>query len=152
MIDYKTKKKKKKPMSEEQRKAAAERLAKAREAKGPAKLANIPDNIKVLDDEHPLSLKNTRHNIRVNKQRLANIKNHKNSKVASERALYINLETYIKNLEAYLRTGTYYDFFYGENQESQIISKCVWPSYDENGEIKRCYGVFYEDIAKIWKG
>ena len=50
--------KKRKPMTEEQRQAAAERLAKAREAKGPAQYKNIHPDVVALPDEHYLSLKN----------------------------------------------------------------------------------------------
>ena len=48
-------KKKRKPMTPEQKAAAAERLAKAREAKGPIQYKNVSPDVIALPDDHFLS-------------------------------------------------------------------------------------------------
>ena len=61
-LDVKRKKirKPRKEMTPEQKALAAERLAKAREAKGPAKNSSYDESIRNLPDEHPLSIKTVR--------------------------------------------------------------------------------------------
>ena len=49
--------KKRKPMTEEQKKAAAERLAKAREAKGPIQYKNVSPDVIALPDDHFFHIK-----------------------------------------------------------------------------------------------
>ena len=60
-------KKKRKPMTEEQKVAAAERLAKAREAKGTPKHKNIHPSILAKPDDHFISLKKVRQWIKTQK-------------------------------------------------------------------------------------
>ena len=50
-------KRRRKPMTPEQKAAAIERLAKARESKGPAQHQNICPEVLARPDDHPLCLK-----------------------------------------------------------------------------------------------
>ena len=63
---------------------------------------------------------------------------------------YLNHQAYIRNLERYLRDGDYADDYYGEYGTSKIKWRCAVPAYDNEGEIKRTHGVFYDDIGTVW--
>ena len=107
--------KKKRKMTEEQRAAAVERLAKAREKRMAGKKpANVNEDVLNLPDGHQLRHENVKEWIAYNKDHLKSIKLYKNSKDAKERAEYINTQTYIKNLETWLRTGVYLDHRWGK--------------------------------------
>ena len=62
---------------------------------------------------------------------------------------YLNHQAYIRNLERYLRDGDYADDYYGEYGTSKIKWRCAIPAYDNEGEIKRTHGVFYDDIGTV---
>jgi len=147
-------KRKRKPMSEEQRQAAAERLAKAREKKmedqgGPK---SVHPEVLSLPDENKLSVKNVRTWIKTQKELLSAARADLRASVKGAEARVAMHEGYIRNLDKYLRDGTYCDLFYGEHQESRIRQVCVVPAYDKHGNIKRSYGVFYSDIGGVWLG
>ena len=63
-------KRRRKPMTPEQKAAAVERLAKAREAKGPAQHQNICPEVLTRPDDHPLCLKNVRSWIKSTKEQI----------------------------------------------------------------------------------
>ena len=62
--------KRRKPMTKEQRAAAAERLAKARAAKGASKNLSINENIRNLEDDHPISPAKVKKWLKTNKEAL----------------------------------------------------------------------------------
>ena len=140
-------KRKRKPMSEEQRLAASERLRKAREARGPAKNLSLPENIRNLDKDHYLHPDKVKEWIKVWKAKISGMKYWKDSKDKNQRQEYQTAETYIKNMQSYLTTGTWCDFWYGENREHQIVWKVIANAYEFNGEIKRTKGHFYTDVG-----
>lgn len=142
----KTRKKRKK-MTEEQRKAAAERLAKARESRGPSKNLQIAEEVRLLPDEHPLSLKNVRSWIKENKELLKSMRGLKESKVAKERAHYQSVSVYIQNLESYLRNGVYTDNKYGAEQQNDIKYVVKKMAYYKDGTPKRTVGFVYPDVG-----
>ena len=146
--------KKRKPMSEEQRKAAAERLAKAREARlekqgGPK---NVHPDVLALPEDDALSLKNVRSWIKTQKELLTAARSEERANVKGAIAKRLSHEGYIRNLETYIRTGTYNDMFYGEHQQNRIRSMCVVPAYHPDGTQKRSYGCFYPDLGGIYIG
>ena len=63
--------KRRKPMTKEQRAAAAERLAKARAAKGEPKNLSLHKNIRDLPDDHPISPAKVKKWLKSNKEALA---------------------------------------------------------------------------------
>jgi len=148
--------KKRKPMSAEQREAAAERLKLAREKRmknNPPTYKNIHESVLAIPDDQPMSLKSVRHWIKTQKdlmssERKAMKMDPQNKTGAYSR--YHNCQAYIRNLERYLRDGTYIDGFYGEYGKSLMKWKCVVPSYDKEGNIKRTHGVYYEDLGMTW--
>jgi hypothetical protein len=151
------KRKKRKPMTAEQKAAAAERLAKAREErakKNPPEYKNVADNILALDDEHALSLPSIKRYIKTSQEKLtaarANMRS-KETKIANKAIAEVNsLQGYIRNLQTYLRTGTYTDMFYGEHQQNRMKNVCIKMAYDMDGNPKRNIGTFYPDINAEW--
>ena len=139
--------KRRKPMTKEQRAAAAERLAKARAAKGASKNLSLHQSIREMPDDHPISPAKVKKWLKVNKEALAAAKKdaRSNKKLLGRVGI---LDTYVTNMERYLRTGVWMDLFYGENQEHRIVRKCVPPSYDKDGNVIREVGVIYPDIGK----
>lgn len=143
---------KKRNLSPEQKAAAIERLKKAREAKGPSVNKLIAENVRNLPDEDKLSLKNVRGWIKDNKDTLRGMRWMKNSKDGKERGQYYRAETYIANMETYLRTGVWVDLFYGDQQQHKIkftVAKNHMAYYPD-GTPKRAVGYFYEDINATW--
>jgi hypothetical protein len=137
----------KKKMTEKQKKAASQNLKKARAAKKPSENKSIHESVRNLPESNPLCYKNVKEWIKTQKDLLQSIKHYKNSKNSKEVARYYKVETYITNLNNYLRTGVYNDLFYGNNMQHKIKYYCEYPSYDKDGNIKRSYGVFYDDIG-----
>ena len=141
-----------KPMTAEQKAAAAERLAKARAAKGPAKNSTFDSEVAALPDDHPFSLKNVKQWHKVQKDVLASIRRMKDSKDASERNYYNEVSVYVYNLEQYMRTGVYMDFKAGDNMEKRITQRCLKMAYHADGTPKRTVGVWYPDIGEVYEG
>ena len=139
--------KRRKPMTKEQRAAAAERLAKARAAKGEPKNLSLHKNIRDLPDDHPISPAKVKKWLKSNKEALAAAKKdaRANKKLLGRVGV---LDTYVTNMERYLRTGVWLDMFYGENQEHRVQRRCVAAAYHKDGNIKREVGVIYPDIGK----
>lgn len=139
--------KKARVLTDEQKKAAAARLAAAREAKGPSTNAMIDSDVRKLPDEDIFSLKNVRQWIKTNKELLVAMKGMKDSKESTERSAYANVETYVANLESYLRSGHYTDFRYGEHGQNKVLYVCRAMAYYLDGTPKRSVGVVYPDIG-----
>ena len=139
--------KRRKPMTKEQRAAASERLAKARAAKGEPKNLSLHKDIRNLSDDHPISPTKVKKWLKVNKEALsAAKKDARNNKKLLGRVGV--LDTYVTNMERYLRTGVWMDLFYGENQEHRVQRRVVAPAYDKDGNIKREVDVIYSDLGK----
>ena len=134
-------------MTEEQKAAAVERLAKARASKGPSQNKMIDEHVRNLPDDNPLSLVNVRSWIKDNKEMLQSIKSFKVSKDSKERAKYIQIETYVSNLDAYLRSGVYLDFFYGSQMQNKIQHRVTAMAYYKDGTPKRTVGYWYPDVG-----
>lgn len=137
----------KRKMTEEQKEAARARLAKARANKGPSQNKLIAENVRNLPDDNPLSLKNVREWIKENKELLSSIRDFKNSKDRDQRMKYHDVETYVANLEAYLRDGTYRDFRYGSQGQNKIKMRVTVMAYHKDGTPKRTVGWLYPDIG-----
>jgi hypothetical protein len=134
------------PLTEEQKAERRERLAKARANKKPPKYSAIDPAVRDLPDEHQLSLKKVRQWINVNKAERARY--HKLAKTDKKaHGMYNQLDTYVQNLESYLRSGVYLDLYYGENQEFKVKFRCVSMAYHDDGTPKRTAGVYYPDIG-----
>mgnify|MGYP000226216480 CR=1 FL=1 len=145
--------KKKRQMTGEQKAAAAERLAAARAkrlAANPPQYKNIHTDVLALEPEDTLSMQNVKQWIKTQKELAAKYKREDRQGVKGALAKSIQAENYARNMQNYLQTGTWNDMYYGEFQQNKIGWVCRHLAYDSNGEPKRCHGVFYPDINKIW--
>ena len=125
--ESKPKRKKRKPMTEEQRKASAERLAKAREAKGAAQYKNVHPSVIALPDNNPLSYKNVRLWIKSNRDRSREYKRESIRNVKGALAKYADCDGYVRQMQHYLKHGDWIGNFYGEHQEGTIKWKIIAP-------------------------
>ena len=121
-------KRKRKPMTPEQRAAAVERLAKAREAKGPAQHQNIHPEVLARPDDHFLSLKNVRSWIKSNKEQLSSLRGEVRRDVKGAKAKFHSVEGYIRHMQHYLKHGDWIDNAYGEPQEKSVKWVTIKPS------------------------
>ena len=142
---------KKRIMTEEQKAAASERLAKAREAKGPSQLLTVHESLRNIPDTDPFAPARVRGWIKNQAMMLKSMRSMKDSKDAKERAAYIDTECYLANLQAYLRTGTYLDHRWGSEKQHKATMKCVAMAYYPDGTPKRTVGTWYPDIGTYTK-
>ena len=116
-------------------------MAKARAAKKPPEYKNIHPEIKALDDDNYLSIKNVKEWERHNKDRVKELKyTIRRIEKGKEQNLLIrelyNREGYLKNIATYFETGTWLDLFYGKDQEQLVRWKITAYAYDEEGYAK----------------
>ena len=103
MVYQRKKFRKARKLTEEQKAAAAERLRKAREKKGPAQYKNVAKSVLDLPDDHYLSYKNVKKWIKTQKEIAASerrnaVKNVKGA-IAKEHAA----RGYINNMNHYIQ-------------------------------------------------
>ena len=118
-------------MTPEQRAAAVERLAKAREAKGPAQHQNICSEVLARPDDHFLSLKNVRQWMKSNKEQLSSLRGEVRRDVKGAKAKFHSVEGYIRHMQHYLKHGDWIDNAYGEHQEKSV----KWVTIKASGVI-----------------
>jgi hypothetical protein len=149
-FDRTKKTRKKRVMTEEQKSAAAERLAKAREAKKPAAMLTVHESLRDIPDTDPFAPARVRGWIKNQSLMLKSMKSMKDSKDAKERAAYLDTEVYLANLQAYLRTGVYLDNRWGAERQHKVTQRCVALAYNNDGTPKRTVGVWYPDIGGVY--
>jgi len=145
--------KRRKPMSAEQKSAAAERLALAREKRlkeNPPEYKSIHPSVLEKGDDHAWSHKKVKEWIKTQKGLLSAEKANKRANVKGAIAKVAQIEGYIRNLETYLRTGTYMDMFWGEYQQNKVKTVCLVMAYNPDGTPKRNVGTWYPDIGCEW--
>jgi hypothetical protein len=117
-----------------------DRMAKARAAKKPPTYKNIHEDVKTLDDDNYLSVKNVKEWEKHNKERVKELKPLiRKTSGKEERDLkreLFNREGYLKNIATYFDTSSWLDLFYGKDQEHKIRWKTIVPAYDDEGFIK----------------
>ena len=117
-----------------------DKMAKARAAKKPPTYKNIHPDVKALDDDHYLSVKNVKEWEKHNKERVKELKplickaTGKDEK--DLRRELFNRDGYLKNIATYFDTATWLDLFYGKDQEHKTRWKTVVPAYDDEGFMK----------------
>ena len=149
------KRKPRKPMSDEQKVAASERLAKAREARAVKNpdygKSGIAENLRNLPDDHQLSPAKVKDWIKVQKDYVKAERSAVRQKIKGAEARLASHEGYVRNMQRYLRDGTWIDMFYGEHQQNRIRNRCVAMAYywygPRKGQPKRDVGTFYPDMG-----
>ena len=145
-----------KPLTAEQKAQRAERLAEARAKKKPSEHKSVHPSVS-RDENDPVNVRSVRSWIKTNQERAAALKqniklNPKDRNLNNELNI---VETYIHNLQAYLRTGVWLDLRWGEEMEGKIQRICrnvayhFHPADPYRGMIKREVGVFYPDVG-LW--
>jgi len=144
----------KKPLSPEQAKARQERLDAARTKRlesGLFEYASIHESVKALPSEHPLSLVNVKKWLKINKDMRQTYAKGFRTNDPEHYHRYLKHDTYIKNMEQYLRDGVWTDLFYGEQQQNKINYVVRNYAYHTSGPyegmIKRTVGFFYPDTG-----
>jgi hypothetical protein len=149
--DLKRKKiRKTRTMSAEQKAAVAERLRKAREAKGPSTNSQYHKDVVALPDSDPLSLVNVKQWIKKAQEELEAMKGWDRSSDAKQRSSFLDCETYLYNMKQYLQYGIWLDFRFGENREFTMTRRALCLAYDMEGNVKRNVGTYYDDLGLIW--
>lgn len=148
-----TVKRRRKPMTEEQRLAAVERLAKARAkraASNPPQYKNIHPDVLALDEDDTFSFKNVRGWLKYQQELMTAQKQAVRRSEKGALAQLTSTEGYIKNINAYLSSGSWIDDYYGEKRDNKMVRSCIAMAYDDEGNPKRDKGVFYSDLGFVW--
>ena len=124
--------KKRKPMTEEQRAAAAERLAKARLARGITGTKNVHPDVLSLPEDHPLAYAKVKEWLKYNEDLLKSIKSQKTSNDSKQRMEFHITENYVKNLKVYIRDNVWCDHRYGKLMENKMEWVAVVPAGEKN--------------------
>ena len=119
---------KKRKITFEQREALIERLAKARAAKGDPEYKNIHPKVLALPEDHPLSLQNCKYYIKTQQSLMSRYKSEIKNDIKGAKGKYHQCEGYIRNIQTYLKTGTWVDMFYGELQQYLMGWRTVVPA------------------------
>ena len=149
------KRKQRKPMTAEQKKAAGERLAIARAKRAkenPPEYKSIHPDVLAKGDDHAWSHVNVKKWIKTQKELLTIARSDVRRKVKGAEAQVSSISGYIRNLELYLRSGTYIDLFWGEHQQNRCKNVCLVMAYHPDGSPKRQVGTWYPDIGCTWTG
>ena len=105
----------------------------------------IHPSLEDLEDDAELHPKKVKQWIEYWKKFLSSSK--KKDEVTREQ---VTAQTYIYNMQIYLKSGVWLDSHCGERREKKMVPVCVVPAYDKDGMIKRSVGVYYPDIKRVW--
>ena len=149
------KRKPRKPMTDVQKAAASERVAKARESKLEKNpdygQTNIHESLRNLPDDHQLSPIKVKKWIKVQQEYAKSERAAVRQKIKGADAKLSSHEGYIRNMQKYLRDGTWVDMFYGDQQQGKIRNRCGRLAYygygPRKGQPKRDVGTFYPDMG-----
>jgi hypothetical protein len=150
--------KKRKPMTEEQKAAAAERLEKARAvraAKNPDYgMTGIHESLRDLPDDYPITPKKVKVWIKTQKELASMERKNEKANVKGATARKASHETYVRNLQKYLKDGDYVDTFYGEHQDKIISNRCIAQAYywegPKKGQPKFDVGTYYPLLGTVY--
>ena len=128
-----------------------DKMAKVRAAKKPAEYKNVHPDVKALDDDDYLSLKNVKEWEKHNKDRVNDLKYQirrmdkgREQNVAMRELR--NRVAYLKSIGTYLEQAVWLDLFYGADQEHRMKWRIVAYAYDDEGCMKMDNPLdFYED-------
>ena len=140
-------------MTKNNKQERIDRLAKAREArykKNPPAYKQFAASVVAKPDDDEFSLKNVREWIK--EYRSIKQAEHRNHVAGVQGALArkITWESYIGQMESYLRTGDWCSKFAGPRMEKRVKTICVAMAYYPDGRPKREMGVWYPDVRDVW--
>ena len=130
-----------------------DRLAKAREArfkKNPPAYKQYDASVVAKPDDDDFSLKSVRGWIKEAKElKKMEHSNHLHG-VKGALARRVTWESYIGQMESYLRTGNWCSKFAGPRMERKVKTQCIAMAYYPDGRPKRELGVWYPDVRDVW--
>ena len=140
-------------MTKNNKQERIDRLAKAREArykKHPPAYKQFAPSVVAKPNDDAFSLKNVREWIK--EARSLKQAEHRNHVAGVQGALArkITWESYIGQMESYLRTGDWCSKFAGPRMEKRVKTICVAMAYYPDGRPKREMGVWYPDVRDVW--
>ena len=118
-----------------------DKMAKVRAAKKPPAYKNIHEDVKALDDDATLSVKNVKEWEKHNKERVKELKyrirrmDKGKEKTLLEREVE-NRSVYLANIARYFDTSVWLDLFYGKDQDHKTTYRTLAYPYDKDGYIK----------------
>ena len=118
-----------------------DKMAKVRAAKKPPAYKNIHEDVKALDDDATLSVKNVKEWEKHNKDRVKDLKykirrmDKGKEKTLLEREVE-NRSVYLANIARYFDTSIWLDLFYGKDQEHKTRWRPIAYAYDKDGYVK----------------
>ena len=89
-------------------------------------------------------------NVERSKSFLKASKNYQESPDPALRSQYRVMETYLYNLNQYVKMGVWLDSHYGAKREYKQVAACVAPAYHADGTQKRTIGIYYLDVGDVW--
>ena len=118
-----------------------DKMAKVRAAKKPPAYKNIHEDVKALDDDATLSVKNVKECEKHNKERVKELKYRiRRMDKGKDQNILIrelhNREVYLMNIARYFDTSVWLDLFYGKDQEHKTTYRTLAYAYDEEGYVK----------------
>ena len=118
-----------------------DKMAKVRAAKKPPAYKNIHENVKALDDDATLSVKNVKEWEKHNKERVKELKYRiRRMDKGKDQNILIrelhNREVYLMNIARYFDTSVWLDLFYGKDQEHKTTYRTLAYAYDDEGYVK----------------
>ena len=119
--------KKRKPMTKEQRQAAAERLAKARAAKGPVEYKNIHPVVVALPDEQPFSYMKIKEWMKHNRELASSLRSDIRRNVNGSIAKLASVNGYLKIMSHYLKHNDWTGDYYGKDEHMRVRWKKIAP-------------------------
>ena len=140
-------------MTKNDKQERIDRLAKAREErfkKNPPAYKHYDASVVAKPDDDEFSLKNVREWIKEAKSlKQAEHRNHVHG-VKGALAKKTTWESYIGQMESYLRTGDWQSKFAGPRMERKVKTQCIAMAYYPDGRPKRELGVWYPDVREVW--
>ena len=92
-------------MTEEKKNVAAERMAKARKAKGPRQYKNVSKSVIALPDDHVLSYKKVKEWIKHNREKASPLRGEVRRNVKGSIAKLASIDGYIRQMKHYIQHG-----------------------------------------------
>lgn len=141
--------KRRKPMTPEQKAKAAKALEKARAkraATNPPQYKSLAAEVVALPDSDLFSRVNVMSWIKRQKEEISFQRKQVKQGVKGAEGKLANAQAYIRELDYYLKNGTYVSGFYGAEGTSLVRWRCVHPSYDKDGNLNMSHGVDYTGV------
>ena len=110
---------------------AAERLAKAREAKGPIQYKNVSPHVIALPDDHFLSYKKVREWIKHNREKASPLRAEVRRNVKGSIAKLASIDGYIRQMNHYIQHGNWCSDYYGKDEQMRVKWKTIAPKQQQ---------------------